>query len=818
MREHKQLGQFRRGDTAVTRSRKRKLERTRAKRSITPLGSIFLVGATLAQAQDLDSGVLPEIVVTAQKRLEDMQNVPISIQVLNTQKLEQLQIVSSDDYAQFLPSISFQSTGPGQSQFYFRGVTTGTDGLRAGSEPAVGIYLDEIPVTTIKSSVDIHIYDIARVEALSGPQGTLYGASSLSGTLRIITNKPDVSGFSSAYDVKVDKFAAGGGPGGAFEGYVNVPIAENAAIRLVGFYDHEGGYINNVQAERTYLRPPIDGSTLPDAPLTINNAAFAKSNFNDVTTYGGRAALKIDLNQNWTVTPTVLYQQQTANGDFTYLPQFGYPNVEDFGPDTYSDKWYQASLSITGKISDFDVVYAGGYFDRNTESNTDDSTNYVSYDYDGYSRFTDTAGQLIDPTVRQFDYEGYTKLSQELRISSPAANRIRFVAGAFYERQTNDIRYGELIANLPASYSVTGQPNTLFLNQMDRVDRDYALFGDATFDLTERLKASAGIRGFVTRNSLVGFFGYNDLQPDFNNGGNFEPPSGESSCQSPPAVGANLPCINLNKFVRESGETHRANLTYQFDTDRMIYGTYSTGFRPGGDNRRVTADPYAADTLSNYEIGWKSAWADRRLRFNGALFWEKWKDIQIGFQGSGGISDIQNAGDAVVKGVESDIVWLAGTKLKLYASATYLADAKLLTNFCGEVNGVLTTSCATPEAPAGTPLPIAPRFKGNVTARYEFLMDGFNGFAQGTAVNQSSTRSALKNGDEANLGPTPGFTTANFSSGFGKGNWSLQAYIENAFNERGQLTRTGVFTSTASFLYVYPIKPETFGIRFEQRF
>ncbi len=141
--------------------------------------------------------MLEEVVVTAQKRTEDLQKVPISLQVLNSETLEQHQVSSFDDYAKLLPSVSFQSFGPGQSQLYFRGIASGEDGLHAGSLPATGVYLDEIPVTTIGNTLDVHVYDIARVEALAGPQGTLYGASSLSGTLRIITNKPDPTAFSA---------------------------------------------------------------------------------------------------------------------------------------------------------------------------------------------------------------------------------------------------------------------------------------------------------------------------------------------------------------------------------------------------------------------------------------------------------------------------------------------------------------------------------------------------------------------------------------------------------------------------------------------
>jgi iron complex outermembrane receptor protein len=221
-----------------------------------PLASAMLAGSGMAMAADAaapEEGALEEVTVTAQKRSEDLQKVPISLQVLGNEKLDQLQVNDLDDYAKFLPSVSFKSIGPGQAELFFRGISSGAGVLHAGFLPSSGLYLDDIPITTVAGSVDLHVYDIARVEALAGPQGTLYGASSLSGTLRIITNKPDPSGFSAGYDVKADKWGKGDG-GGGIEGYVNIPLAERAAIRLVGYYEHDGGYINNVYRQDTYQR------------------------------------------------------------------------------------------------------------------------------------------------------------------------------------------------------------------------------------------------------------------------------------------------------------------------------------------------------------------------------------------------------------------------------------------------------------------------------------------------------------------------------------------------------------------------------------
>ncbi len=259
----------------------------------------------------------------------------------------------------------------------------------------------------------------------------------------------------------------------------------------------------------------------------------------------------------------------------------------------------------------------------------------------------------------------------------------------------------------------------------------------------------------------------------------------------------------------------------------MVYGTYSTGFRPGGNNRRAGLEPYSSDTLSNYEVGWKTAWFDHRVRFNGAIFYEKWKGVQLGVSGPNGITDIWNVGNAEVKGIESDVNWVAMENLDLTASATYV-NAKTTTDFCGEQKdktapdyGHLLQSCpGEASAPAGSRLPVTPAFKGNMTARYKFNVGDYKSFVQAAVLHQSSANSSLESEPESILGQTPGFTTADFSVGTAMANWSAEFYVENAFDERGQLNRFG--ECGADYCYqnarIYPIKPRIFGVKFGQKF
>lgn len=774
-----------------------------------------------------------EIIVTATKRAENLQKVPISIQALGQQTLEQHQVQSFDDFAKLLPSVSFQSFGPGQSQLYFRGIVTGGDGLATGPLPTSGLYVDETPLTTIAGQVDLHVYDIARVEALSGPQGTLYGASSLSGTLRLITNKPELGKWSGGFDLEGNKFGDGNG-GGTAEGFLNLPLGERMALRLVGFYEHDGGYIDNTpatgrivqQSDGSYLsgqpyqRPhTTTAGDVVNAPFYPDNAKYTKNNFNDVDKYGGRAALKIDLSDNWTITPGVIYQHQKANGTFLYDPRVGDLQVHDFTPDHIDDHWYLASATIQGKLSDWDVTYAGSYFERTVDLVQDYSYFSVAYDsYVDYNYYKDAAGNDIDPTQTFRGHDRYTKMSHELRISSPADQRLRLTAGAFIQRQTDQRIADYIISGVHSAAPQADAPNSpfdvpvpgggiddVYYTDVHRVDRDYAMFGEVAFDVLPSVTINAGIRGFIANNTLGGFSG---------SAGAVTRQQTLFGCTGTTAQ----QCPNIDKKYVESGEVHKANLTWRIDPTKLVYFTYSTGFRPGGNNRDVFAlnrlqsiPPYAADTLTNYEIGWKTSFLDRTLRINGALFWEDWNKIQYSEPGILGIFYTVNAGTARSRGVEGDVSWTLFHHLTLSGSGTY-ADAKLTSDFAGSDGVVL--------APRGTRLPVNPRFKVNGNARFDFATGPYRNFLQATVNHQSGTTSYLTTAGEAVLGPTKGFTTFDFAGGTAWRNWTLSAFIQNAFDKRGILSKNGQCAPTICGQYarLFPIKPQQFGLRLGARF
>ena len=788
---------------------------------VLSISSILAASAAAAadQGSSDNSGALPEIIVTAQKHEEDLQNVPISIQALDTKHLEQLQITSFDGYAKYLPSLSFQSYGPGQAQLYVRGVTNGGDGLHVGSQPLVGVYVDEMPVTTIANNLDVHIYDVQRIENLSGPQGTLFGSSSMAGVLRIITNKPSVDRFEAGYDVTANTFTDGA-PGGKAEGFVNIPISDHAAIRLVAFSEHDGGYINNV------LGPP---EAYPTSGVVRTNAGQTKKDFNDVQTDGGRAALKFDFADNWTVTPSAMGQRQIARGEFAYTPSLGDLNVAQYSPDENVDNWYLASMTITGKISDLDVIYSGGYLERNIRTEEDYSD--YSYFYDvAYAsapqyfgdNFKNNAGQVISPAQYTLSTNNFTKESHEFRIATPKEWRLRGLFGVFLQRQYNYTRDEYHVDGLGTAYSITNQPGILYLNSQRRTDRDKAAFTDLSYDLTEKLTLTGGLRVFGFDNTVYGFFGFNG-QPT---GGGQPPfPSGEQECLAgTQTTGTLWPCANINSRATKTGTTHRVNLTYKFDPNHMIYTTWSTGFRPGGVNRVRTFPGYNPDYLTNVEAGWKTEWFNRRVRWNGALFNEEWKDAQFGITGQNGITEIVNAGRARIRGVESDVEWSATDALTLTASATAL-DAKMLTNACNFPSPSL--SCTEPYlgqpnlilSPVGARLPVSAKLKGNLIARYQFVAGGFDAHVQGAMVAQTDVVPQIQQSYAQIIGNQPGYASVDFSTGIKRGNWEAELFLQNAFDSRGQSIRyTECNPSTCTLTYVLPIAPRLVGLTFGQKF
>ncbi len=805
-----------------------------------------------------------EIIITAQKREENLQNVPISVQAIGTRRLDQLNISNFEDYTKQLPSVSFQTAAPGFTTVYMRGVATGGDGNHTGSLPSVGFYLDEQPITTIGGTLDVHVYDIARIESLSGPQGTLYGASSQAGTIRIITNKPELGVTEGRVDAEINSVAHGG-MGGSLEGMINLPIADNIAFRGVAFYQSDAGYIDNVPGTRSYC-----GDVITDEDDEVigcvrngfqaDNAAFVKNNINTNKTYGGRAALKIDLDENWTVTPTIMHQNSETRGVWYFDERLGDLETQRFRKEPGKDKFTQYALTVEGKVGNFDVTYAGAYMHR-PNSATNDYTDYTdAYDayyesYGGlanYQYYFDNNGDPIDPRQYITGGNNFKKLSQELRFSSPADRPFRVIGGAFYQRQSNDILQEYRVDNLADDLSVNGRPGLIWLTKQERIDRDYALFGEASFDVTPQITLTGGGRWYKFNNTVFGFAGFG-RNPEFIQGeDNDVPPnavfstrtgvaqcytgSGDSLRESQlngtdtalimDGVISGTPCTNVATFEdgklkpkqsKDTGFTYRFNANWKPKEDVLLYATWSKGFRPGGINRQPGLEPYDPDFLVNYELGWKTSFGP--IRWNGAIFHQTWEKFQFSFLGENSLTVVQNGRDARINGIETDINYQSGG-LTLNAAAAY-TDAKTKDNICAiaadtapDCDGIEDDEIT---APKGTRLPVTPKFKVTGTARYAWNLGPGRAHAQIGIVHQGSARSALRTADNAQTGTLSSYTLVDLFTGFAWSRYNVELFATNLFDKRNELSR-GLSCSICTNVHIVPGRPRTIGLRLGTKF
>ncbi|WP_323845926.1 TonB-dependent receptor [Microbulbifer magnicolonia] len=703
---------------------------------------------------------LEEVVVTATKRESNLQDVPIAVQALTNETLEQQNINNFNDYVNFMPAVSFQSTRPGIAQVYMRGISSGGDGNHSGSQPSVAVYLDEQPVTTINQVLDVHVYDVARIETLSGPQGTLFGSSAQAGTLRIITNQPSTEGFDAGFDVGLDT-TKDGGMGNTTEGFVNLPINERAAVRVVGWRQEQAGYIDNVAGSRTYAASGI----------TVDNDEYVEEDFNDSLTEGLRAQLKVDLNDNWSANLGVNTQQQETSGVYDHDPEeVGDLEVVRFGPDDYEERWTQSSLTVQGSVGGLEVVYAGAHLDRDSDWSSDYSA-YAEYlenlyaDY-GYScLYYNDMGGCADPTQSIDERNKFRRISHELRVQSDQESRLRWIAGAFYQEQEHDFDLRWQVPDLNPADSVIENDRVVWQTAQLRKDTDRALFGEVSYDLTEQLTAMVGIRHFELENSLVGFAGSLGYCTDF-------------PCSAYP---------NVDGVTEDEGETYKLNLSYALNDDIMLYTTYSEGYRAGGVNRAQVgevAPAYSPDWVYNYEFGWKATLLDNRMRFNGSIYrvdWENFQYAYLDYQVSP-LTLITNVGQSRTNGMEFDLTYAASEQLLLSLSGSFnraeLQDDYYQTDD-DRAAGLIS-------APTGTAMPFVPETQLTASARYEMNLGALPAYMQLAWSHTDDSWNSLDIGLRQNQAA---YDLLNLSAGLSGEQWSADLFVNNLTDERAEIYR-----------------------------
>ena len=502
-------------------------------------------GAGVAAAEDEARGI-EEVIVTATKRAESTQDIAVSVSALQGDALEELRISNFDDYIKHLPNVVMMGVGPGQSEIYIRGAATeqskNTIASIQGSSPATALYLDEQPVSFGGRNLDVYATDLNRIEVLPGPQGTLFGASSQSGTVRLITNKPDPTRFEAGIDIGAST-TKGGDVSNSQAAFFNVPLSDRAALRVVGYRDSQAGWIDNI------LNDPANGGFSPSIDLlnrndisaapvnpastfeAADNSHLVEDDFNDADYLGGRIGLAVDVTDDWSLLVQHVQQSLETDGVFAYDPNLdGESSVNRFTLDSTDDDFGLTMLTVEGRAGMLDVIYAAGYLDREVDAWVDytDYTNgggyQVYYLCPGYaddgtwarSGAASTPVMCHDPEAQYQEFTDNRRWTHEFRISTPQENRARLTAGVFYDDQktegigafedaaTRDDGDGAwpALAMIGDSGPGTNSPSTpynprvSFVNDYTREIEQIAVFGHVEFDISNNVTASFGARWY----------------------------------------------------------------------------------------------------------------------------------------------------------------------------------------------------------------------------------------------------------------------------------------------------------------------------------
>jgi len=820
------------------------------------ISAVLAIPAGAAMAQDQQDSsedlLLEEVMVTARKRTESLQNVPESIQAISAQTIEQAGMRGMDDYVRFIPSLNIVQANPGTAMVIFRGIADAQSTFIA--EPSAAVYLDEQSLV-LNGQPNPRMVDIERVEALSGPQGTLYGASAQSGVLRIITNKPDPTAFDGNFDVSL-KSGSESAMSYDASAMVNIPVNDTFAVRLVGFSARDGGFIDNVLG--TTPRFGTENRSDGHRPGTLwtnflTNEDAVKKDINEVNYTGGRVTARWLMSDTWTMTAGIVYQKTEADARNEHDPVYaGDLNVVRFYPEQEFDNqdWTQYALTFEGDLGFADFVSATSYFERDWTYTQDTSVGYaayfatacynpITYYWIAYTRYCFQPQSLYeslgyesvyfnDPTGYLTNTTNNWKFSQEFRLIHQG-DTIDWVAGVFYEKSHEDWQFTTFTDGYNNSHSFanylngnlidrgnpipTRSPDDAWWYSADDTDwEQWAVFGEMTWHINDAWDVTAGYRQFDRKVHKEYFV---EL-PQFN-------PTDEGISVAKTDVSDGVPKLSVS---------------WQVNDNSMLYALYSEGFRPGGTNRNrgLTFHPatYDADKLENFEIGTKNTLADGRVRLNATYFDMTWTDYQlevvdpsnIGCENDNALPPplcgqpwqkvVANVGNASSSGFELQVDWVATKNLTVGVNGTWL-NAELDDRV--DLGGDLIV-------PKGSRLPLSPEFKGSAYAQYNWDVNWFSSNNAWVRLQWSYTGDMLNQVEPTTLddGPSPqikqpAYNIGDIRFGIDHDKWSFQAYVNNVTDERAVLFANPYeFDNYFGRSRVTVNRPREMGIRWIQRF
>jgi len=767
----------------------------------------------LADAAEAAAGgggaVLQEVIVSARKVEENLQNVPISINVFTEKDLSNLAITNMDDYLQKVPSISYISTGPGTQLFVMRGVSDGSNPNYANTS-STGFFVDDISMSNGGAQPDLHLYDIERIEILNGPQGTTFGAGAMSGAIRYITNKPDVHNFSAGIDVNAGSID-GGRSNQTYEGFVNIPLIDGVlGFRASAFSDSSGGFINNQLTTRTWVNGSVS-----------DNAEWARKNYNREHIEGGRAALKAQFSEGWSALLSYGFQRQHTLGAWDEDPNLPPRTVARFGPESNLFETNMLELRVDGDVGIGDLVYIGGYWKQERRQWNEYSQYMENFNagapsggfpgtQEGFTCLDDpyfgSAYAGCKPPLQYYSYNiNPERYSNELRLSSKAGGRFHWLVGAYWERTTDhnfnntyfipNLQYNGTAFQYYLSYYGNTQPTLPPGQWYTYTETSHVLqtseFLNINFDVTDKLNVEAGVVHFKSEQSYdTPIFGW--------------------------AYVAYAPSYYADESHKWNG---KAGISYHLTNHAMVYADWAQGFRPGGSNSgdpqscyaQGTPYTYTPDTLNNYEIGWKTTSVQNRLLWNGAAYYMDWKDLQALIYNAlvcPSASYNINVGDARIYGVESNLAYQVNENLSLQASINYTD---------GHVTSTVNPNY---QDYVGERLPFSPYFNWSWNLRYEHpLADNLRGYFQFDMAHKGDMYNGL-NPNDVNTGLPrvlqPAYTIMNLRLGLNPINdhWLAEFYITNLADKNAI-----VYSNTGNFdLRLTTNEPRVFGVRLSYRF
>jgi iron complex outermembrane recepter protein len=790
-----------------------------ASRGIAAVGVAAMIGSLRVFAADTaaSSNELETITVTAQKRSESEQTVPLSMTTFSSAALQQKEINTFFDYATKVPNLAFAPTGDGVG-------TARTVSIRGISgDNVTGFYIDDTP---LPDSLDPRVLDIDHIEVLRGPQGTLYGARSMGGVVRIITKEPNLNDFEANVHGGVSSTDHTNQPNWTGDGVVNIPlIQDHVALRLSGFYDTEAGYF-----KRSYCTDPAAAMALTCTPLATTGITTV-DNVGEINTYGGAASLTVKVNDALTITPRVMLQKATYNGfpmaDFLSMPGngIGYPvpsgpynlprgmiptsftqarwfNVPEGGNDT----WGLYSLTVHWKTDIGELVSSTAYFDRKVFE-TEDESDFV------YAAITAANGGTPQPGGIS-EEKNYQRFVQEVRFASDLKGPVQFVVGGFYSDFHGRLPFAayyppaevpNLDATLGGVQNNPDYPNLIFAQDFHTDIKEPAAFGELSFQPMDALKLTAGLRWYQVKISSSGY-------------------------EEGLATGGGPAIVSPFVTTTESGVNPKFEADYHLTPDQMVYVNVAKGFRPGGLVPIVPAgqagtatdcvaalhqtDPnitiaqtrsFQSDSLWNYELGAKTSWLDHRLTFDAAAFYIKWKNIQQEILLSCGFQYTANAGAAVSKGGEMEVHARPTEPLELSLGVGYQ-------------NANITQASASSPQQAGSPIYQVPDWTGNGAASYTIQLTSSWKLVSGADYSYiGRSFSGSNNPSDPRLRPS--YRLINARVAFAHGPLEIALVGKNLADEVANLGDSrSLAAETPGRPRLFVNQPRTLGVEFRQSF